>query len=122
MNFNESKPIYMQIVDLILDKIADSAWREGERIPSVRELGCDLEVNPNTVMRSYEWLSERNIIFNKRGIGFFVSTDAKAIIIEQRKTLLIDDELMQLSKRIVQLGLTVDEVVEHLKRHMESLR
>ena len=67
----------MQIYELILSRIASSEWAEEERIPSVRELGATLVVNPNTVMRTYERLTEENLIFNRRGIGYFVAEDAQ---------------------------------------------
>ena len=72
MNFNTEKPIYLQIVDVIADRILSGELKGGDRIPSVREYGADIGVNPNTMMRSYEKLTADGIIYNKRGIGYFV--------------------------------------------------
>ena len=79
MEFDQHKPIYLQIadaicerIDAICERILTGTWPEGERIPSVRECGISLEVNPNTVARSYDELSTEGIIHNKRGIGYFV--------------------------------------------------
>ena len=77
MNFDTSQPIWMQIYELILSRIASSEWAEEQRIPSVRELGATLVVNPNTVMRTYERLTDEELIFNRRGIGYFVAEGAK---------------------------------------------
>ena len=66
----------MQIADAILDHILAQRWQQGERIPSVRELASDIQVNPNTVMRTFNYLQDKGIIFNKRGIGYFVSEKA----------------------------------------------
>ena len=73
MEFDQHKPIYLQIADAICERILTGLWPEGNRIPSVRECGISLEVNPNTVARSYDELSSDGIIHNKRGIGYFVS-------------------------------------------------
>jgi GntR family transcriptional regulator len=60
MEFHDNKPIYLQIGDLIIERVLSGEWREGERIPSVRETAVNLEVNPNTVMRSYLHLDEKD--------------------------------------------------------------
>ena len=57
MEFDQHKPIYLQIADAICERILTGQWPEGDRIPSVRECGVSLEVNPNTVARSYDELS-----------------------------------------------------------------
>ena len=71
MNFKESKAIYLQIADRICDEILLGQLGEEERIPSVREYAAIVEVNANTVMRSFDYLQSQNIIYNKRGIGYF---------------------------------------------------
>ena len=77
MNFKESKAIYLQIADRICDEILLGQLGEEERIPSVREYAAIVEVNANTVMRSFDYLQSQNIIYNKRGIGYFVATGAR---------------------------------------------
>ena len=79
MNFKESKAIYLQIADRICDEILLGQLGEEERIPSVREYAAIVEVNANTVMRSFDYLQSQNIIYNKRGIGYFVATGARAV-------------------------------------------
>ena len=92
MNFNTDKPIYLQIVDVICDRILSGELRGGDRIPSVREYGADIGVNPNTMMRSYEKLTADGIIFNKRGIGYFVADDARdTVLAAQRKEFMEKD-------------------------------
>ena len=76
MEFNSNKPIYLQICDAICEQILSGTLRPDERIPSVREYGAEIGVNPNTIMRSYEKLTADGIIYNKRGIGYFISPDA----------------------------------------------
>ena len=122
MNFNETKPIYLQIADYIYDRIIDNLLKEGDRIPSIRELGGELEVNPNTVMRSYEYISERNIIRNKRGVGFSVCEDAREIIISHRKKELMDRELKAIAQTMIQLDMTIEEISTSLLAHLEEMR
>lgn len=77
MNFKESRAIYLQIADRICDDILLGQYEEEGRISSVREYASIVEVNANTVMRSYEYLQSQEVIYNKRGIGFFDSFRSK---------------------------------------------
>lgn len=77
MDFHAEKPIFLQIADTICDRILSGQLKGDERIPSVREYGAEVGVNPNTMMRAYEKLTTEEIIYNKRGIGYFVSADAR---------------------------------------------
>lgn len=119
MTFNDSKPIYLQIVDIVCDKIAAKEWLAEERIPSVRELGGDLEVNPNTVMRAYEWLSEQGITYNKRGIGFFVSATAMEGIVKERRAKLLNEEVKSIAQRMKQLDVSIEELTERLSAELQ---
>ena len=80
MIFKDNKSIYLQIADRICDEILLGKYNEDERIPSVREYASMVEVNSNTVMRTYDYLQSDEIIYNKRGIGYFVSKGAKKLI------------------------------------------
>ena len=93
MEFNSKKPIYFQISDLICENILLDSFIEDERIQSVRDMAVELEVNPNTVMRAYSFLQEEGIIFNKRGIGYFISQGAKDLVLDFKKSFFIKDEL-----------------------------
>ena len=122
MHFNESKPIYIQIADYVSDNIISRKWKEGDRVPSVRELGSELEVNPNTVMRSFEWLTDRDIIFNKRGIGFFVNEGAYKIIIANCKNHLMDNDLHDIAQSMIQIDVSLEQINSKLKAHLEALK
>ena len=109
MNFNTDKPIYLQIVDVICDRILSGELKGGDRIPSVREYGADIGVNPNTMMRSYEKLTADGIIFNKRGIGYFVADDARdTVLAAQRKEIMEKDVPAILQRmRLLELDSTI---------------
>jgi GntR family transcriptional regulator len=105
MEFNQNKPIYLQIADGILEKILSSELKEGDRILSVRELGAELGVNPNTVMRSYEKLTADGIIYNQRGIGYFVADGARNTALEKMRADFLENELPQILRRLELLEL-----------------
>ena len=110
MQFRESIAIYLQIADYICERILLKQWKTGERIPAVRELAVQLEVNPNTVMRTYEFLQGQNIIHNQRGIGYFVSPDAIKNAMQYRKTEFIEKELSNIFRNIYMLDMDIDEL------------
>ena len=114
MEYNEHKPIYLQNVDLMQEKILRGDWREEERIPSVREMGAMVGVNPNTIVRSYQLLESQEIIYNKRGLGYFVKDGAVARIKDNVKNEFIANELPQFKAKAQMLGITKDELVELL--------
>lgn len=115
MQFNEEKPIWRQIYELIAMRILSGEWPEEERIVSVREMAATVGVNPNTVMRSYERLEADGIIFNRRGIGFFVASGAKDHIKQLERKKFMDEELPKLRERLGHIGLTIDVRVAERK-------
>ena len=110
MNFKESRAIYLQIADRICDDILLGQYEEEWRIPSVREYASIVEVNANTVMRSYEYLQSQEVIYNKRGIGFFVASGAKALIHSFRKELFLKEEVDGFFRQLYTLGISIKEV------------
>lgn len=121
MEFKEAQSIYLQISDYVCEQILVERWKEGDRIPSVRELGVVLEVNPNTVMRSYDFLQSIEIIFNKRGVGYFVADNAKTKIIDYRRKQFLEQELPAVFKTIHLLGMTIEEINAQYKSYVKSI-
>lgn len=105
MEFNSNKSIYLQICDAICENILNGSLASDARIPSVREYGSEIGVNPNTVMRSYEKLTNEGIIYNRRGIGYFISPGAKEIVLESRRKDFLENELPEIIRRMKLLGL-----------------
>lgn len=111
--FSQStKAIYLQIVDRIGDEILAGRYGEDERLPSVREYATAIEVNSNTVMRSYDWLASHEIIYNRRGIGFFVARGAIEKIKQMRRDELFNGSLSQFFSRLSQLDITPEQLAE----------
>ena len=110
MQFRESQAIYLQIADYVCEKILLKEWKVEERIPSVRELAVQLEVNPNTVMRTYDFLQQQEIIHNQRGIGYFVSPTAIKNAQAYRKNDFVEKDLPQVFRTMFLLGMDPDEL------------
>jgi len=111
MNYNSNQSIFIQIADRICDRVLSGDYKADERIPSVRELGVEMEVNPNTVMRSFERLQNYNIIYNKRGIGYFISEEAKDKIRQMRQSQFVEEVLPAVFKEMQLLGIGVEELM-----------
>ena len=111
MQFTESQAIYLQIAKIIEEKILRKEWMEEERIPSVRDLAVAMEVNPNTVVRTYEILQQKEIIYNKRGIGYFVSENACSSIKKEWKKNFKEQDLPVFFKNISLLDFSMDEMM-----------
>jgi len=110
MEFRDNKAIYLQIADYVCEHILLEKWKADEKVPSVRELAVEMEVNPNTVMRTYELLQNKGIINNKRGIGFFIDEHAIDNVKSYRKVQFIDDELPVVFRNIYLLNIGFDEL------------
>ncbi len=114
MEFHSQQAIFMQIADLLTDGILERKWGADERIPSVREMAASIEVNPNTVMRAYTFLQDQDIIMNKRGIGFFVSSDSVSKIIKLKRAEFIVQEVPKIAKTLKLLNISFDEFEQML--------
>ena len=120
MEFDNNRPIYLQICDAICERILSGELEEENRIPSVRDYGAEIEVNPNTVMRSYEYLQNYEIIFNRRGIGFFVSDEAKSIILSERRESFMANEIDYFFKQLVSLNISAEELAQMYNHYKEK--
>ena len=110
MNFTNDKPIYNQMADRLCDEILANKYKDDDRIPSVREYAVLLEVNTNTAVKAYDELSRANIIYNKRGLGYFVTPGAKKQILKERKKEFMKERLPELFRQMKLLGITLEDV------------
>jgi DNA-binding transcriptional regulator YhcF (GntR family) len=120
MEFKETQAIYLQIGDYICEQILLGRWKESDRLLSVRELGVALEVNPNTVMRTYDFLQGKDIIFNKRGVGYFVAEEAKKKILAYRKKQFLEQEIPLFFKNMNLLGMTLQEFENEYNNYLKQ--
>lgn len=120
MDFKNNKTIFLQIAERVCDEILLEKYKPDERIPSVREYASIVEVNFNTVMRSFEYLQQAEIIFNKRGIGYFVSPDAKKRILAMRKTEFLENEIYDYFRQIYLLDIPMEEIVGKYNQYVKQ--
>ena len=120
MEFRKRDSIYLQIADIMCENVLTENWAVNERIPSVREMAVSLEVNPNTVMRAYGYLQDKEIIYNKRGIGYFVANDAYQKTVELMKSNFIKNDLPDVFKTMRLLNMDFDELQDLNKKHLEQ--
>ena len=110
MIFTNDKAIYLQMADRLCDEILSGKYRDDDRIPSVREYAVLLEVNTNTAVKAYEQLAREEIIYNKRGLGYFVTPGAKKQIMKARKKDFMKERLPELFRQMRLLGITLEDV------------
>lgn len=110
MIFNSDKPIFLQMADRLCDEILADKYKDDDRIPSVREYAVLLEVNTNTAVKAYDELARANIIYNKRGLGYFVSPGAKEQILDERRRDFMDNKLPELFRQMKLLGIKKVEI------------
>ncbi len=112
MTFSNDKPIYLQMADRLCDEILSGVYKDDDRIPSVREYAVLLEVNTNTAVKAYEQLAREEVIYNKRGLGYFVTKGAKKQILKARKKEFMKEKLPELFRQMQLLEITIDDVAE----------
>lgn len=120
MIFREERAIYQQMADRLSDEILSGHYQDDSRVPSVREYAAMLEVNSNTAFKAFEQLSRDNIIYNRRGMGYFVTPGARERIMEMRRRELRDDWLPELFRRMDMLGVTIADVEKEWKKREKS--
>lgn len=120
MEFKEKQAIYIQIADFVCEQILLKKWQIGDKILSIRDLAINIEVNPNTVMRTYEFLQQQEIIVNKRGIGFFVAEDAAEKIVALRRKQFVEQELPALFKTMYLLQLDCEMLQKEYQQFIEK--
>jgi len=110
MIFSNDKPIYIQMADRLCDEILSGVYQDDDRIPSVREYAVLLEVNTNTAVKAYEQLAREEVIYNKRGLGYFVTPGAKKQILKARKKEFMKERLPEFFRQMKLLGINKEEV------------
>lgn len=116
----DNRPIYVRLADQICDRILTEQYKVGGRIPSVREYAVEQQVNPATAMRAFEIMERQGIIFNKRGLGYFVAEAAPDIIRQRRLELLLGEESELFFARLSVLNVTPDQLSEMYAKYLNK--
>lgn len=112
MDFQTKKAIYLQIADYVCEQILLNRWKISDKILSIRELAINLEVNPNTVMRTYAFLEDKQIIKMERGIGYFVAEDAYERVLDFKKQEFLQEDLPRIFKTMGLLKIDMDKILQ----------
>lgn len=115
MNFKDQKPIYLQIAESICDSILAGVYPENGKLPSVREFAAEVEVNVNTVARSFEWLQNQDVVATRRGLGNFVNEGARESVLRIRRKEFFEEQVPEFFRTMKALGVTLDEIVSYIK-------
>ncbi|MBR4239582.1 MAG: GntR family transcriptional regulator [Prevotella sp.] len=122
MNFNNEKAIYLQMVDRLCDEILAGTYKADDRIPSVREYAIMLSVNTNTAVKAYEHLAREGVIYNKRGLGYFVSEDARQHILDVRRRDFMEKRLPEVFREMRLLGIGIEEVEGEYEKRINQAK
>ena len=120
MEFQKQQAIYLQIADHICEMILLKKWGSDDRIPSARELAVNMEVNPNTVMRTFSYLQEKGIIYNKRGIGYFISDQAYQKVCDLKTEEFFNQSLPSFFKTLDLLGLDIKNITQKYHEYKDK--
>ncbi|MEO6719631.1 MAG: GntR family transcriptional regulator [Ferruginibacter sp.] len=110
MDFRQSQPIYLQIAEYVCEQILLEKWKLGDKIVSIRDIAVVMEVNPNTVQRAYDFLQQRGIITNKRGVGYFTEDDAMEKILAFRREQFLENELPVFLRNLYLLKIDIKDL------------
>jgi len=116
MTFTNDKPIYIQMADRLCDEILSGVYKDDDRIPSVREYAVLLEVNTNTAVKAYEQLAREEVIYNKRGLGYFVTPGAKKQILKARKQEFMRERLPELFRQMRLLDISIADITSEWEK------
>lgn len=120
MEFREKQAIYLQIAEYVCDHILLKKWPVSEKIISIRDLAVQMEVNPNTVQRAYDFLQQKDIISNRRGIGYFVEENAEEKILLFRRDQFMENDLPFLFRNMYMLGISAGDLVAGYKKYITA--
>ena len=110
--WNDSQPIYRQLRDRVVAMILDGVLKEGDPLPSVRNVAAEYRVNPLTVLKAYEELVDEQLVEKKRGLGMFVNAGARDLLLQAERQKFLADQWPRVHATIQRLGLTPKELLD----------
>ena len=110
--WNDSQPIYRQLRDRVVAMILDGVLKEGDPLPSVRNVAAEYRVNPLTVLKGYQQLVDAELVETRRGLGMFVKTGARNLLLKDERQKFLAEEWPRVYETIQRLGLTAEELLD----------
>jgi GntR family transcriptional regulator len=114
MEWSDGQPIYRQLRDLVIQRVIDGSFPEGEAIPSVRQVATDFRINHLTVGKAYQELVEMGLLETRRGLGMYVASGARGSLTNEEQQRFLDKELPAFAQRVHKLGMPMADVIERL--------
>lgn len=121
MEFKDKDAIYLQIAAYVSENILLGKWLPEQKIPSTRDLAVELEVNPNTVIRSYEFLQAQEVVINKRGLGLFVAADGPQKVKAYRKERFIQQQMPDFFRNIYLLDIDIKDIKAMYEKYISDI-
>jgi len=116
VEWNDKQPIYRQLRDLVVERIMDGTFAEGEAVPSVRQVATDYQINHLTVGKAYQELVDSGLLEKRRGLGMYVTVGARATLTEDEQGRFYREEVPAFAERVRALGLDMQDVTAQLLR------
>jgi GntR family transcriptional regulator len=110
--WNDSQPIYRQLRDRVVAMILDGVLKEGDPLPSVRNVAAEYRVNPLTVLKGYQQLVDEGLVETRRGRGMFINTGARKLLLQGERQKFLGEEWPRIYATIQRLGLKVEELLD----------
>jgi GntR family transcriptional regulator len=120
LEWNDSQPIYRQLRDRVVAMILDGVLKEGDPLPSVRNVAAEYRVNPLTVLKGYQQLVDEQLVEKRRGLGMFVKADARSLLLTGERQKFLDEEWPKIYETIQRLGLKAEELLDGLPNRGSS--
>lgn len=120
--WNDSTPIYRQLRDRVVAMILDGVLKQGDPLPSVRQVAADFQINPITVSKAYQELVDENLVEKRRGLGMYVTEGARSALMKSERERFLTEEWPQLYARLTRLGLTLKQLMEETRHHDEEAK
>ena len=112
LEWNDSAPIYRQLRDRVVDMILDGVLKNGDPLPSVRNVAAEYRVNPLTVLKGYQQLVDEDLVEKRRGLGMFVKDGARNLLLKGEREKFLAEQWPRIRATIQRLGLTADELLK----------
>ena len=112
LEWNNSQPIYRQLRDRVVAMILDGVLKEGDPLPSVRNVAAEYRVNPLTVLKGYQQLVDEELVEKKRGLGMFVRANARSLLLRGERQKFLAEEWPRIHATIQRLGLKAEELLQ----------
>ena len=109
--WNDSQPIYRQLRDRVVAMILDGVLKEGDPLPSVRNVAADYRVNPLTVLKGYQQLVDEGLVESRRGLGMFINAGARSLLLQGERQKFLSEEWPRIHATIQRLGLRAEELL-----------